>query len=388
MSGGPTRILALFGTRPEAIKMAPIVRLLRGAPWAATLVAVTGQHREMLDQVLDVFEIAPDVDLDLMRPGQHLTDLASHTLADLGALIREWRPDLILVQGDTTSASVGALAAFYERVAVGHVEAGLRSFDRFDPFPEEVNRRLITVVSDLHFAPTERSREQLLREGIPGDAVFLTGNTVVDALQWVVGTERFAALAPPVPEVTGSRYILVTLHRRESWGASMALMARALRRVLDDHRDTHLVFPMHRNPIVRHEVMGELGGHSRAHLVEPLDYLSFVRVMTEAHCIVTDSGGVQEEAPVLGKPALVLRATTERLEAIEAGSARLVGTDEAKVFESVSQLLDDETLYSRMARAGSPFGDGTAAERIASIIRAWAGQADHAHSRSMENAGR
>lgn len=389
------KVVSLFGTRPEAIKMAPILRCLDRAEWAESIVVVTGQHREMLDQVLQVFEVKPDADLDLMRPGQSLTDLAGRALVAVGDAIRQFKPDLLLVQGDTISVFVGALAAFYERVAVGHVEAGLRSFDRQDPFPEEINRRLVSVVADLHFAPTTRARDNLLAEGIAPNRVFVTGNTVVDALLSVLTQPATSSLPAPAlpgsashplpsdhsPAVgTGSRacppspavrLILATLHRRESWGAPMTAACTALRAALDRFPDTELLFPMHRNPIVREVVTDVLGSHPRAHLVEPLDYVAMVQAMARCHLIVTDSGGIQEEAPALGKPVLVVRETTERPEAIEAGTARLIGTNAETVLAALTDLLGNQSSYDRMAHAANPFGDGHAAEKIVEAIREW-----------------
>jgi UDP-N-acetylglucosamine 2-epimerase (non-hydrolysing) len=365
------RVLSLFGTRPEAIKMAPVIRCLQGASWVESTVAVTGQHREMLDQVLRVFDLTPDIDLNLMKPGQSLTDLAGRALVAVGEILRQYHPDLLLVEGDTISVFVGALAAFYERVAVGHVEAGLRSFDRDDPFPEEINRRLVSVIADLHFAPTTRARANLLAEGVSSDRVSVTGNTVVDALLGVLnGPEQGKFVAPRTIDPNG-RIILATLHRRESWGEPMRAACSSLRLALDRFPDTELLFPMHRNPIVRDVVTSVLGNHPRAHLVEPLDYVSMVRAMARCHLIVTDSGGIQEEAPALGKPVLVVRDTTERPEAIEAGTARLVGTNAQSVLAGLIDLLGNPESYDRMAHAASPFGDGHAAEKIVGRIEAW-----------------
>jgi UDP-N-acetylglucosamine 2-epimerase (non-hydrolysing) len=370
------RIMSLFGTRPEAIKMAPVVRLLKNAEWAEQVVAVTGQHREMLDQVLEIFDIQPDIDLDLMTHGQSLSELTGRTLQAVTSVLRDTAPGLLLVQGDTTSAFAGALAAFYEQIPVAHVEAGLRSFDHYNPFPEEINRRLVSVVAELHFPPTQRARENLLAEGVPDARIHVTGNTVVDALLATSSSPRLADLPPAVELPLGQRLILVTLHRRESWGTPMADICASLRGILDAFPGVSLLFPMHRNPVVRQVVVPILGAHPRAHLVEPLDYLQFVKAMTRCHLIVTDSGGIQEEAPALAKPVLVLRDTTERPEAIEAGTARLVGTARDAVFEAVSDLLTDPPAYHAMAHAASPFGDGQAAERIARVLRNWALQTE------------
>jgi UDP-N-acetylglucosamine 2-epimerase (non-hydrolysing) len=365
------RVLSLFGTRPEAIKLAPVLRCLDNADWVESIVVVTGQHREMLDQVLQVFEVKPAADLDLMRPGQSLTDLAGRALVAVGDAMRQFQPDLLLVQGDTISVFVGALAAFYEHVAVGHIEAGLRSFDRQDPFPEEINRRLVSVVADLHFAPTTRARDNLLAEGISANRVFVTGNTVVDALLSVLARSKPSEREETgAPELKG-RVVLATLHRRESWGAPMTAVCSSLRAALDRFPDTELLFPMHRNPIVREVVTAVLGTHPRAHLVEPLDYVAMVHAMAGCHLIVTDSGGIQEEAPALGKPVLVVRETTERPEAIEAGTARLIGTNAETVLAALTDLLGNQSSYDRMAHAASPFGDGHAAEKIVARIREW-----------------
>lgn len=362
-------VMTLFGTRPEAIKLAPVVLALAQAPWVAQTVAVTGQHREMLDQVLALFDLRPDADLALMSPGLPLAEQAARALAAIAGLLRERRPRLLIVQGDTASAFAGALAAFYEQIPVAHVEAGLRTHQRHDPFPEEVNRRLISAVADLHFAPTERARAHLLAEGVPAAAITVTGNTEVDALRLIRGR---GALPSPAHVSPHERLLLVTLHRREHWGARMAAMCGALRRVLDSFPDTALLFPMHRNPVVRAAITAALGDHPRVRLVEPLDYLDFVGAMAASYLILTDSGGVQESAPALGKPVLVLRETTERPEAIQAGTALLVGTDPQAIEAAATRLLTDGDAYAAMARAVSPFGDGHAAERIVTGIHDWA----------------
>src|SRR5581483_8951600 len=299
------RVVSLFGTRPEAIKLAPVVRLLNDAGWADQIVVVTGQHREMLDQVIGIFDLHPDVDLDLMAHGQSLSELTERTLQAVTRVLRDCAPDMLLVQGDTTSAFVGALAAFYERVPVAHVEAGLRSFDPYNPFPEEINRRLISVVAQLHFAPTPRARQNLLAEGVPESRIQVTGNTVVDALLAISRSDALARL-PALPLAPDHRLILVTLHRRESWGPPMAAICRAFRRILDTHPDVELLFPMHRNPVVRQAPIPALADHPRAHLVEPLYYLRFLQALRASYLVVTDSGGIQEEAPALAKPVLVL----------------------------------------------------------------------------------
>jgi UDP-N-acetylglucosamine 2-epimerase (non-hydrolysing) len=364
--------MSLFGTRPEAIKMAPVVRQLVEADWVEQTTVVTGQHREMLDQVLKIFDVQPDIDLDLMAHGQSLSELTVRALDAITAVIRRTLPDLMLVQGDTTSAFVGALAASYEKVPVGHVEAGLRSFDRHNPFPEEINRHLISVLAELHFAPTQRARQNLLAEGVSDHKILVTGNTVVDALQTVVHSPGFLTGRHLCGASGDRRRILVTLHRRESWGEPMTAMCQSLRRVLERFSDVHVLFPIHRNPIVREAVGRALAGHPRVDLVEPLDYLDFIQALASCYFVVTDSGGIQEEAPALAKPVLVLRDTTERPEAVEAGTARLVGTNPDDVLTAITDLLTSDHLYRAMAHAANPFGDGHASERIADGIADWA----------------
>jgi len=358
----------VFGTRPEAIKLAPLVRELKGREHTSVQVVTTGQHRELLKQALDVFAIQPDIDFGIMLPEQTLSGITSRLLPALDRLITEDRPDVLIVQGDTTSAFVSALAAFYHRVPVAHVEAGLRTDNPADPFPEEINRRLTSVVSDFHFAPTTRARERLLAEGIAPGRVWVTGNTVVDALHYIRGTDAFRGTPSPVER--SGRLLLVTLHRRESWGPALEQMCRAIRRVVERHDDVHVAFPVHLNPAVRDCVVRVLDGVDRVSLLAPLDYLTFLVLMDASWLVLTDSGGVQEEAPVLGKPVLVLRETTERPEAVESGVARLVGTSESAITEAVEGLLRDPASRDRMARAVSPFGDGDASRRIADILTA------------------
>jgi UDP-N-acetylglucosamine 2-epimerase len=354
-------ILSIFGTRPEAVKMAPVIWALQAIPGLRPLVCVTGQHREMLDQALALFRIRPDYDLALMEPDQTLADITARTLTAVGGLLAEVRPDLVLVQGDTCSAMAAGMAAFFARVPVGHVEAGLRTGDPANPFPEEMNRRVVTVVGALHFAPTHIARDALLAEGVPATRVFLTGNTVVDALQAVA--ER-AAEATPAPE-PGRRLILVTAHRRENFGAPLEGICRALLAIADRHPDVDLVYPVHLNPNVRGPVFRLLGGHPQIRLLDPLDYVTFVGYLARAFIVLTDSGGVQEEAPVLGKPVLVLRAETERPDGVRAGVARLVGADPAAIAAAAEELLTDPAAYARMSRARSLYGDGQAGRRIA-----------------------
>jgi len=345
--------------------MAPVIWALRRSAALRTLVCVTGQHRQMLDQVLGLFQIEPDHDLDLMQANQTLAALTTRSLTAVTALLDEVRPDLVLVQGDTTSAMAAALAAFYARVPVGHVEAGLRTGDLANPYPEEMNRRVITVLGALHFAPTATARLTLLTEGVPADRVHLTGNTVVDALQAVA--ER-AMVATPAP-VAGRRLILVTAHRRENFGAPLEAICDAVRTIADRHPDVELVYPVHLNPNVREPVFRLLAGHPRIRLLEPLDYVTFTGYLARATLVLTDSGGVQEEAPVLGKPVLVLRSETERPEGVAAGVARLVGTDPTTIVSAAEELLTDPVAYAAMSQARSLYGDGRAGERIAEVCR-------------------
>lgn len=363
------RILSVFGTRPEGIKMAPLVSALRDTAGIESRVCITSQHKEMLSQVLEIFEIATDYDLNVMRHAQNLHDVTCGVLQGMPKVFADWRPDWVLVQGDTTTTMATALAAFYDRIAVGHVEAGLRTGNIYSPFPEEVNRRLASVVATAHFAPTHRSRENLLAEGVDPERVIVTGNTVIDALLHIrdrlestpaLAQDADAKLPPLDPS---RRTVMVTGHRRENFGDGLAQVCDGLR-ALADRDDVEVVYPVHLNPNVKGPVMERLGGHQRIHLLEPLDYISFVRLMSRCSLIITDSGGIQEEAPVLGKPVLVTRDTTERGEAVESGVAKLVGPDRTRIVAEASRLLDDRTAYEAMSRAGSPFGDGAASRRI------------------------
>jgi UDP-N-acetylglucosamine 2-epimerase (non-hydrolysing) len=354
--------MTVFGTRPEAVKMAPLVLALREhAHEFDTALTVTAQHREMLDQVLDLFELKPDHDLNLMKAGQTLVDITSRVLAELTPVLAERRPSLILVHGDTTTTFAASLAAFYQQIPVGHVEAGLRTPDRYNPYPEEMNRRLTTQLTNLHFAPTATAVANLVKDGVAADAIYQTGNTVIDAL-------LMTAKKLPAAGATG-RKILVTAHRRENWGEPMGAICRAIKRLADQNPDVQVVFPIHRNPIVRETANAILGGHPRVEMIEPLDYAPFVAAMRDATLILTDSGGVQEEAPSLGKPVLVMRTTTERPEAIDAGTVELVGVDEDKIFSTAQRLLDDQAAYDRMAKSVNPYGDGKACGRIVEAIR-------------------
>jgi UDP-N-acetylglucosamine 2-epimerase (non-hydrolysing) len=363
------KLLAVIGTRPEAIKMAPVVASARKRG-VEVVVCATAQHRELLDQVLDLFAIRPEHDLDLMRSDQTLADLTSRAVAALDPVIAAERPDWLLVQGDTTTAMCGALAAFYRRVRVGHVEAGLRTRDLTRPFPEEMNRRVVDLVADAHFAPTERARRHLLEEGAVGSTVHVTGNTVVDALAAVRGHLDGPEAERGLPDLgQGERLVVVTAHRRESFGPGMRAIAEALVRLVAAHPDVRVVYPIHPNPSVR-EPMNEILGRfaARIHLVEPLAYLPFVRLMSRAYLVLSDSGGVQEEAPSLGVPALVLREVTERPEAVEAGAVRLVGVQADAIVAAASELLSRPEIHARMARVSNPYGDGRAAERIVAIL--------------------
>ncbi len=359
-------VMTVFGTRPEAVKMAPLVLALKACPEIDTALAVTAQHREMLDQVLDLFGLVPDHDLDLMKAGQTLTDITARVLTHLGPVLDERKPALVLVHGDTTTTFAAGLAAFYRQIAVGHVEAGLRTPDRYNPYPEEMNRRLTTQLTNLHFAPTATAEANLRAENVAADAIYRTGNTVIDALLMT------ARKLPAGPE-RGGRQILVTAHRRENWGEPMANICRAIRRLADSNPDVRVLFPIHRNPVVRETANGILGDHPRVQMIEPLDYAPFVAAMRDSHLILTDSGGVQEEAPSLGKPVLVMRTTTERPEAIDAGTVKLVGVDEDVIVRTAQELLDDRAAYDRMAKAVNPYGDGLACARIVEAVRHFLG---------------
>lgn len=360
-------VLVIFGTRPEAIKMAPVIAELgRQRRRARTIVCVTSQHRRMLDQVMKLFRLRSAIDLNLMEEDQRLESLSARALVRVAQVLERTRPDLVLVQGDTTTAMIAALAAFYRRIPVGHVEAGLRTRDRYRPFPEEVNRRIITTLASYHFAPTRWAVRNLVAEGVPRSTIFLTGNTVVDALRMILRRKPRTRLAYPTEP--GRRLVLVTAHRRESFGAPLENICRGLRELVERHPDIEMVYPVHLNPNVRRSVYDLLARHPRIHLIDPVDYETLVRLMARCYLILTDSGGIQEEAPVLGKPVLVLRSKTERPEAIEAGTARLVGTEPARILREAGRLLRDRRAYLKMARASSPFGDGHAARRIVRVI--------------------
>lgn len=378
-AGGETArartILAVLGTRPDAIKMAPVVRALRAHPAEFTPVVVaTAQHREMLDQVLTWFDIVPDFDLDIMTEGQSLADITVRTLQGLADVIPRVAPDLIVVQGDAAPCFVGALAAFYRRIPVAHVEAGLRTADKYHPYPEEMYRRMTTALADLHFAPTSTARAHLEQEGVPSEHITVTGNTVIDALREVVRRDAHPA-DPRVRSLLArpGRRVLLTSHRRENWGEPQRRIFSAVRDLLDRFVDLELIFPVHPNPVTAQPAREILGSHPRAHLFPPFDYATAVWCMKASTVILTDSGGIQEEAPSLGRPVLVLRETTERPEGVRAGTARLVGTDRARIVRAAADLLTNEKAYGRMSRARNPYGDGRAAERIVGVLRHYFG---------------
>src|SRR5688572_1407990 len=360
------RVLVVIGTRPEAIKLAPVVKQLSaGGPEMQPVVCVTGQHREMVDDVLRLFEIAPDYDLDIMKPHQTASGVFAAVLERIEPVIKRVRPQLAIVQGDTTTAVAAALAAFHERVPVGHVEAGLRTDNIYDPFPEELNRRLVTQLTTLHFAATPRAAERLVDEGVAQGRVHLTGNPVVDAVHWIRSRGGIAGGSPPAT----TRSILVTAHRRENLGAPLERICTALRTLVEDHDDVEIVYPVHPNPLVTGPVHAALGATARIRLLPPVSYDELLALMDESYLVLTDSGGLQEEATVLGRPVLIMRETTERQEAIEAGAADLVGTDPSTIVRRVATLLEGGAAYSAMATPRDLFGDGHAAERIVRIVR-------------------
>lgn len=359
------KIHCVIGTRPEAIKMAPVILALKKEPWADVHVLATAQHREMLDQILSLFRITPQIDLDVMQKNQSLSELTARLMTRLDLVFARDAPDVVLAQGDTTTVMVTALAAFYRRIPFGHVEAGLRTGDMASPFPEEMNRVMTGRLARWHFAPTERARANILAEGIHGDSVYVTGNTVIDALLDV--SSRCDEFAPKL--AAGNRLILVTAHRRENFGEPFAEICRAIKHLADTREDVEFLYPVHPNPNVHDVVTTMLGSHPRIHLCAPLDYAPFVAAMKAAYFILTDSGGVQEEAPALGKPVLVLRRETERPEAVEMGVVKLVGPDYGGIVKESQRLLDDQVAYREMARGSSPYGDGKSAERIVNVLR-------------------
>lgn len=359
------KVMTVFGTRPEAIKMAPLVLELQQCDDIETIVTVTAQHRQMLDQVLETFNITPDYDLNIMKARQTLIDVTTRGLEGLDAVMKEARPDIVLVHGDTSTTFVASLAAFYNKIPVGHVEAGLRTGNKFSPYPEEMNRQLTGVMADIHFAPTEQAKQNLLLENKRGESIVVTGNTAIDALKTTIDD---AYTHPVLDALKGKRMILLTAHRRENLGEPMRHIFGAIKRLLHDHEDVEVVYPIHLNPAVREIAQNVLGDEGRVHLIEPLDVFDFHNFAAQSYMIMTDSGGVQEEAPSLGKPVLVLRDTTERPEGIQAGTLKLTGTEEQKIYHLASELLNDKKAYEKMAHASNPYGDGHASERIVEAL--------------------
>lgn len=358
--------MLVFGTRPEAIKMCPLVNVLKKNNELQTVVCVTGQHRQMLDMVLEAFRVRPDYDLSIMKDKQTLFDVTTNILTRIKAVLEREKPDVVLVHGDTSTTFVTALACFYLQIAVGHVEAGLRTYDIYSPYPEEFNRQAVSIIAKYNFTPTELSKQNLLREGKKPESIFVTGNTAIDALKTTV---RENYTHPELEWAEGSRLILITAHRRENLGKPMRHMFKAIRRVMDEHPDVKAIYPIHMNPFVREIADEYLGGDDRIHIIEPLDVLDFHNFMSRSYLILTDSGGIQEEAPSLGKPVLVMRNTTERPEGITAGTLKLVGTEEEIIYKEFSRLLSDMDEYETMSKASNPYGDGHACERIVEILK-------------------
>ena len=359
------KIMVVFGTRPEAIKMCPLVNELKSRENIITKVCVTGQHRQMLDQVLEIFNVVPDYDLSIMKDKQTLFDITTGILNRIKEVLEQEKPDVVLVHGDTSTTFVTALACFYMQIPVGHVEAGLRTYNIYSPYPEEFNREAVGIISQYNFAPTEVSKENLIREGKKPETVYVTGNTVIDALKTTV---REDYKHPELEWADGSRLIMLTAHRRENLGEPMHRMFRAIRRIVDETPDVKVIYPIHMNPVVRKAANEELGDDDRIHIIEPLDVLDFHNFMARSYLILTDSGGIQEEAPSLGKPVLVMRDTTERPEGIKAGTLKLVGTDEEVIYQEFKKLLTDEAEYEKMSKASNPYGDGFACKRIAEVL--------------------
>ena len=359
------KVMLVFGTRPEAIKMCPLVNELKQRRGLEAVVCVTGQHRQMLDQVLQAFQVEPDYDLSIMKDKQTLFDVTVNILERIKDVLEKERPDVVLVHGDTSTTFVTALACFYLQIPVGHVEAGLRTYNIHSPYPEEFNRQAVSIISKYNFAPTELSRENLVKEGKDENRIYITGNTAIDALKTTV---REDYTHPELQWAEGSRLIMLTAHRRENLGEPMHNMFRAIRRVMEEHPDVKVIYPIHMNPVVRQAADEELGGCDRIHIIEPLEVLDFHNFLARSYLILTDSGGIQEEAPSLGKPVLVMRDTTERPEGIAAGTLKLVGTSEAVIYENFKQLLENKDIYSAMAQASNPYGDGFACRRIADIL--------------------
>lgn len=359
------KVMLVFGTRPEAIKMCPLVNELKSRKNVNTVVCVTGQHRQMLDQVLNAFHIFPDYDLSIMKDKQTLFDITSGILNSISDVLRKEKPDVVLVHGDTSTTFVTALACYYLQIPVGHVEAGLRTYDLYSPYPEEFNRQAVSIISQFNFAPTEHAKQNLLREGKRESSIYVTGNTAIDALKTTV---QKSYSHPYLDWADGSRLILITAHRRENIGQPMKNMFRAIRRVMEEHPDLKAIYPIHMNPVVRQIADEILTGESRIRIIEPLEVIDFHNFMARSFLILTDSGGIQEEAPSLGKPVLVMRDTTERPEGVEAGTLRLVGTEEEPIYNAFRMLLEDSSAYLRMSQASNPYGDGNACKRIADIL--------------------
>lgn len=359
------KVMSIFGTRPETIKMAPVVHELEKREEIESIVCVTAQHREMLDQVLKALKVKPDYDLNIMKQGQTLSDITTRALKGLEDVIKEVKPDIILVHGDTTTTFAGALAAFYQQVAVGHVEAGLRTYNKYSPFPEEMNRQFVGIVSDMNFAPTERSKNNLLREGKKEETIYVTGNTAIDALNLTVDEEY----SDEITEWIGDdRLIVLTAHRRENLGEPMYRMFKAIRRIIDKYDDVKMVYPVHLNPLVVKAANEVFGDSEKIKLIKPLEVVEFHNLLSRSYLILTDSGGIQEEAPSIGKPVIVLRDTTERPEGIDAGTLKLAGTEEETIYQMVDELLSDSMEYEKMSKASNPYGDGHASERIVDAI--------------------
>ncbi len=359
------KIMLVFGTRPEAIKMCPLVNELKSRKNIRTIVCVTGQHRQMLDQVLEAFQVVPDYDLSIMKDKQTLFDITTNILNRIKEVLEKERPDVVLVHGDTSTTFVTALACFYLQIPVGHVEAGLRTYNIYSPYPEEFNRQAVSIISQYNFAPTELSKSNLLKEGKKEETIYVTGNTAIDALKTTV---RLDYQHPELEWVGDSRLIMITAHRRENLGEPMKNMFRAIRRVMDEHPDVKAIYPIHMNPVVRETANEILGGEERIRIIEPLEVLDFHNFLNKSYMILTDSGGIQEEAPSLGKPVLVMRDTTERPEGIAAGTLKLVGTEEEVIYQNFKLLLEDEEEYAKMSNASNPYGDGFACKRIADIL--------------------
>lgn len=359
------KIMLVFGTRPEAIKMCPLVKELKSRNNVQTLVCVTGQHRQMLDQVLEAFGVDPDYDLSIMKEKQTLFDITLNILERIKEVLELEKPDVVLVHGDTSTTFVTSLACFYLQIPIGHVEAGLRTYDIYSPYPEEFNRQAVGIISQYNFAPTQMAADNLLREGKKAESIYITGNTAIDALKTTVRENYFH---PELEWAKGSRLIMITAHRRENLGEPMRHMFRAIRRVMDEHPDVKAIYPIHMNPVVRKTAEEILGDEERIHIIEPLEVLDFHNFLNQSYMILTDSGGIQEEAPSLGKPVLVMRDTTERPEGIAAGTLKLVGTEEEVIYQNFKMLLEDESEYKRMSNASNPYGDGLASKRIADIL--------------------